>query len=247
MKRNCRVFNLIQMGKVVDYVDGWRYQKALMEQIHQAKKAGEEFDEAILVLEHAHVYTLGRGADESNLLDDVVKRYAVRVERGGEVTYHGPGQIVAYPILDLYRHKKDLHWYVHTLEQTVINTLELYKIEGERSSVNTGVWVQKNKICAVGITASRWLTMHGIAINVNCDLDKFRKIVPCGIRDVDRGVTSISKELSETTNMNHVVNTFIAKFCNNFNLEPVWKSEIDIKQVLSKSPELVSQIPKILN
>lgn len=116
----------------------------------------------------------------------------IRVERGGEVTWHGPGQLVVYPILDLDNHKRDLHWYTSQLEESVIRLLrEEYSVESGRNDVNTGVWVQKNKIAAVGVTASRWITMHGISLNVNPTMADFNLIVPCGITEAGFGVCSL--------------------------------------------------------
>ena len=121
-----------------------------------------------------------------------------RISRGGEVTWHGPGQLVAYPLLNLAHpwHKKDLRWYVHQLEETVIQTLAKVGILGERSCVNPGVWVGRRKIAAIGISASRWITMHGIALNISCDLSMYETIIPCGILPAQGGVTSINEELS---------------------------------------------------
>ena len=191
--RRVRLFNLIGSGRLVDFTLAWRYQRALLEEMHVLRKTGSDFSEAVLLLEHDHVYTLGRAADEANVLSEQLRGSSslVRVERGGEVTYHGPGQLVVYPLLDLNRHKRDLHWYVRSLEEAVIGVLAEYGVPGERSEVNSGVWVGKRKLCAVGVTASRWLTMHGLAVNVNCDLSKFENIVPCGISDPERGVTSL--------------------------------------------------------
>ncbi len=159
-----------------------------------------EVENCLLLVQHPSVYTLGRGASLNNLKFQPETNSAhmtIRIERGGEVTWHGPGQVVAYPLFDLNKHKRDLHWFTNGLEQTVINLMKRYSLSGERSEVNTGVWVGKNKISAIGVTASRWITMHGIALNVDCDLRNFEQIVPCGIAAPDRGVCSMQSVLEQ--------------------------------------------------
>jgi lipoyl(octanoyl) transferase len=195
--RHCIVYNAVSGGSLTSYEKAWRYQKLLVEHVYQCRKANNNHPDSMLLVQHPSIYTLGRGASMENLKFKPTKdslHKVVRVERGGEVTWHGPGMIVAYPIFDLHNHKKDLHWYATSLEQTVINTLEKYNVVGERSEVNTGVWVGKNKISAIGVTASRWVTMHGIALNVNCDLANFGRIIPCGIVISDRGVCSLEQQ-----------------------------------------------------
>ena len=146
------------------------------------------------------MFTLGRGGSAENLKFEVGGKESadvIRVERGGEVTWHGPGQIVVYPILDLDNHKRDLHWYTSQLEESVIRLLkEEYSINGGRNDVNTGVWVDNNKIAAVGVTASRWITMHGMSLNVNPTMKDFNLIVPCGITEEGYGVCSLQQHLS---------------------------------------------------
>jgi lipoyl(octanoyl) transferase len=183
----------------VDYTTAWRYQKVLNEHIHKSRKSEEPAACTILVVEHPRVFTLGRGATVDNLKFEVgsAKSAAadvIRVERGGEVTWHGPGQIVVYPILDLDNHKRDLHWYTTRLEESVIRLLkEHYDIDGGRNEVNTGVWVDQNKIAAVGVTASRWITMHGMAFNVCPAMRDYDMIVPCGIAVQGHGVCSLEQ------------------------------------------------------
>jgi len=189
---------------LLDYRKGWRYQKALTTFLNTQRKA-ENTDtyHRLILTEHASVYTLGRGSTLDNLKFDPLTAApaavpeVVRVERGGEVTWHGPGQLVAYPIFDLTHPplKKDLHWFMHSLEQTVVNTLDGLGVPSERSDVNNGVWVGTNKIAAVGVTASRWVTMHGLALNVAPDMSSYDHIVPCGIREPGHGVTSLRQEL----------------------------------------------------
>jgi len=203
--RTCRVYDLSALGSSsssVDYVTAWRYQKLLAEHAYSSKKnRGISISDSLLLLEHDSIYTLGRGATLANIKFDYQQRQqqqqqhhkVIRVERGGEVTWHGPGQLVAYPILDLNLHKRDLHWYTHSLEETVIRAVDsLFSFKGERSDVNTGVWVGTNKVSAIGVTASRWITMHGCAVNICCDMSHFDRIVPCGIVAPGRGVTSLS-------------------------------------------------------
>ena len=166
----------------------------------------------LLFCEHPHVYTLGKsGAEENLLLDEAAMAQRgvsfVRINRGGDITYHGPGQLVAYPIWDLDHFKTDLHWYLRTLEEVVIQVCAHYGIEGGRLEGATGVWVDTDslnprKICAMGIRCSRWVTMHGLALNVNADLTYFQGIVPCGIQD--KGVTSLAAELGREVDLEDV-------------------------------------------
>eukprot|EP00903_Cladosiphon_okamuranus_P008745 g8377.t1 len=154
----------------------------------EGEHATTDRHDVLLLLEHPSVYTLGRGSSLDHLRFDPTDpsssrgREVRRTERGGEVTWHGPGQIVGYPVLDLNFHKKDLHWYLRQLEEVVIRVLETYGLEGERETEHTGVWVDGAKVAAIGLNASRWVTSHGFAINVNPDLRAFEAIVPCGIQ-----------------------------------------------------------------
>jgi lipoyl(octanoyl) transferase len=188
--------NLYLLGEV-PYQKAWQWQKQLVE----ARKAvGSnlsvggmpveipggmpiEMRDVLMLLEHPSVYTLGQGADVQFLKFDPVQSDEViyRVERGGEVTYHCLGQLVGYPILDLRRYRQDLHWYLRQLEEVVIRTLACYGLEGIRIAGLTGVWLEGRKVAAIGIKVSRWITMHGFALNVCPDLTGFEKIVPCGI------------------------------------------------------------------
>jgi lipoate-protein ligase B len=154
--------------------------------------------DALLLLEHEPVYTLGRGAALTNVLFDPAAPGAPqlhRSERGGEVTYHGPGQVVGYPVLDLRRHRQDLHWYMRQVEEVVIRALRRWGVEGGRRAEYTGVWVQggSRKVCAIGLNASKWVTSHGFALNATTDLAAFDKIVPCGISEPGTGVTSLAQ------------------------------------------------------
>lgn len=192
-----------------DYKETWDYQETLFREIidikikNRREDAGLETPNHFLFVEHPHVYTLGKSGDYNNLLVDegeLKKRGATfyKINRGGDITYHGPGQIVGYPILDLDNFFTDIHKYLRFLEEMVILTLEEYGLQGERSDGETGVWLDvgtpfARKICALGVRASRWVTMHGFAFNVNTDLGYFDLMIPCGIRG--KAVTSLSAEL----------------------------------------------------
>ncbi|MDG2991916.1 lipoyl(octanoyl) transferase LipB [Candidatus Synechococcus calcipolaris G9] len=165
---------------IVPYAQAWQWQRRLVGD----RRNQPDLADALIVLQHPPVYTLGQGASEVFLQFDPQRDVELyRVERGGEVTYHNPGQWVAYPILNLRHHHPDLHWYLRRLEDVLIQTLGVYQIKGERIPGLTGVWVEGVKVAAIGIKVSRWLTWHGIALNVTNDLRGFRQIVPCGIGD----------------------------------------------------------------
>lgn len=194
-----------------DYKETWDYQEELFKEIldikvkNRREDAGLETPNHFLFVEHPHVYTLGKSGDASNLLvneEQLAEKGATfyKINRGGDITYHGPGQIVGYPILDLENFFTDIHKYLRLLEETIILTLAEYGIKSERSPGETGVWLDvgtpfARKICAMGVRASRWVTMHGFAFNVNADLGYFDNIVPCGIRD--KTVTSLNVELGK--------------------------------------------------
>lgn len=169
-----------------------------MEYIHISKSNNKPYPDCVILVEHPSVYTLGRGGTPENIKFNTMSKDSrvYRVSRGGEVTWHGPGQLVAYPIIDLTEHKKDLRWYITKLEESVIRTLHSCGIVGGRSDVNPGVWIGNRKVCAVGVAASRWITMHGLALNVTCDLSPYNSIVPCGISPDIGGVTSMAAEVS---------------------------------------------------
>ena len=182
----------------VPYMTSWRWQQGLL--AHRTSGMGAaraSLRDVVISLEHPHVYTLGRSATAAHLLFDpasgAVDAEVHTVERGGQVTYHGPGQLVVYPLLNLTRFSRDLHWYVRTLEDTIIGALAHFGLEGSRSQGFPGVWVGSRKIAAVGMACSKWVTSHGLALNVQPDLRYFQHIVPCGIED--RAVTSIAAEL----------------------------------------------------
>lgn len=204
----------------IDYKQAWDYQEKLFDQIIAIKRQNRkeetnlETQSYLLFCEHPHVYTLGKSGDEKNLL--VNKEYLKsrgatfhKINRGGDITYHGPGQIVGYPILDLENFFTDIHKYLRFLEEAVILTLSEYGIKSGRSDGETGVWLESGtenarKICALGVRSSRWVTMHGFAFNVKPDLDYFGNIIPCGI--VDKSVTSMEKELGKKVDIQEVRN-----------------------------------------
>lgn len=185
---------------LTDYHEAWEWQKQL---VQYKKKNGKLADDFLILLQHPHVFTLGRGSSEEFLPtgEDGLSYELFRTERGGEVTFHCPGQLVGYPLLDLNYYKLDLHWYLRMLEQVVIDTLADFGLVGRRDEDYTGVWVGNGKVCAIGVSVSRWVTMHGFALNINNDLDPFKQIVPCGIEDSSRGVVSIKSLLGPTFTM----------------------------------------------
>jgi lipoyl(octanoyl) transferase len=174
---------------LIPYQTAWAWQKQLVND----RKTDPNRPDALILLEHPSVYTLGQGSDLAFLkFDPATSPHELhRIERGGEVTYHCPGQLVGYPILNLQRHQPDLHWYLRQLEEVVIVVLAHYGLTGERIEGLTGVWVEDQKVAAIGIKVSRWITMHGFALNVCPDLAGFGAIVPCGIGD--RAVGSLAQ------------------------------------------------------
>lgn len=206
----------LELG-VKDYKETWDFQESLFVEIVNQKIAKREqptieTNNYFLYVEHPHVYTLGKSGDFSNLLlseKQLQEKGATfyKINRGGDITYHGPGQIVGYPILDLENFFTDIHKYLRYLEEAIILTLAEYGLKTERSPGETGVWFDvgtpfARKICAMGVRASRWVTMHGFALNVNADLGYFDNIIPCGIRG--KGVTSMHVELGKTIDENEV-------------------------------------------
>jgi len=177
----------------------------------QQQRIRGEIEDTLILVEHDPVYTLGKNADKDHLLQSRDESVDVfNIERGGDITFHGPGQLVGYPILDLSNYKKSVSWYMRTLEQVLIDTLIEFKIIAQRNDGLTGVWVGDEKIAALGVRISRWVTMHGFALNVNPDLSFYDGIIPCGI--FDHGVTSMEQILGKTQNNDNVKNVVIKKF-----------------------------------
>jgi lipoyl(octanoyl) transferase len=214
---------LYDLGRF-SYQPAWDLQTAIHQQLikqkrnHQSQdpdKSQQRDNEVLLFVEHPHVYTLGKSGNSAHLLKrlaelkDLNAEY-IEIDRGGDITYHGPGQIVCYPILDLDRHFTDIHKYMRCLEEVVIRTCSEYDIEAGRIEGLTGVWIDKAKICAMGVRCSRWVTMHGFALNVNTDLSYFDNIIPCGIRDKE--VTSLQRILEHQIDEDNVKNHLVKHF-----------------------------------
>jgi lipoyl(octanoyl) transferase len=216
-----------------DYKEVWEYQTALLDDIISVKRENrkndteQETSNHFIFVEHPHVYTLGKSGDFSNLLlneAQLKEKGAVfyKINRGGDITYHGPGQIVGYPILDLENFFTDIHKYLRFLEEVIIKTLAEYGIQSERSEGETGVWLDvgtpfARKICAMGIRSSRWVTMHGFALNVNTNLGYFDNIIPCGIRG--KAVTSLEAELGRKIDLEEVKEKILTHFNEIFEVD----------------------------
>ncbi|MBP8040879.1 MAG: lipoyl(octanoyl) transferase LipB [Bacteroidales bacterium] len=219
---------------LIDYKEAWDYQETLFNEIIDYKTGkivpenGQQHN-YLLFCEHPHVYTLGKSGSEKNLLINYIQLQAknavfYKTNRGGDITYHGPGQIVGYPILDLEKFNFGVKTYIFALEESIIQTLEHYGIKAERLAGATGVWLgtdtpQVRKICAIGVRTSRYVSMHGFAFNVNTDLSYFNHINPCGF--TDKAVTSLSKELGTAMNIEDVKKTLLQKIAEVFNMELV--------------------------
>jgi len=196
----------------ISYKEAWDYQEILFNELLQAKREGLVSDNYLLFCEHPPVFTLGKSGAESNLLmsQEFLQKHKIeyfKSNRGGDITFHGPGQIVAYPILDLEQFNMGVKQYINALEEVVIKTLQDYGIESERLEGSTGVWLDtkgKNprKICAIGVKASRYVSMHGLAFNINTNMEYYSYINPCGI--TDKTVTSLQNELGATVNLEEV-------------------------------------------
>ena len=192
------------------YWDIWQLQKEM-----QLKRIHDEIDDTLILVEHDPVYTLGKNADENHLLQNRNKSVDVfNIERGGDITFHGPGQLVGYPILDLSKYKKSVSWYMRTLERVTMDTLKEYGIKAKQIKGLTGVWVGDEKISAQGVRISRWVTMHGFSLNVNPDLSFYDGIIPCGIFHC--GVTSMEQLLGKKQDIEKVKKTVIEKFNHYF-------------------------------
>jgi lipoyl(octanoyl) transferase len=220
MKKRLNIYDL----GCADYRRVWDLQRRAQQLLIKQKKAKKDpkaplphekpVHDMLFFVEHPHVYTLGKSGDQANLLKGMaelaqIDAEFIEIDRGGDITYHGPGQIVGYPILDLDRHFTDIHKYLRYLEEVIIRTCADFGIEAGRIDGLTGVWVGNEKICAMGIRCSRWVTMHGFALNVNTDMRYFTYINPCGLTF---GVTSIQQELEKEIQMGEVKEILKGKF-----------------------------------
>lgn len=229
---NTRV-ELQKLG-LIDYKKAWDYQENLFEQIVLAKQQKRDGEKDILTpnfllfCEHPHVYTIGKSGKETNLLinEEMLKNRGAslyKINRGGDITYHGPGQLVAYPILDLDNFKLSIKSYIDQLEEVIIRVLKKYEIDATRSQGATGVWldaenrVKARKICAIGVRTSHWVSMHGFAFNVNTDLSYFGNIIPCGIQG--KSVTSLQKEIGRELRIEEVQEIVLNEFEAVFNMK----------------------------
>lgn len=211
---------------IIDYQTAWDQQEALLQTGVKAKAAGLPTEHFLLFCEHPAVYTLGKSGNEANVLMSQTAMEAQQIQyfktnRGGDITFHGPQQVVGYPILDLEHFYTDIGRYLRELEAVIIDTLAVYGIEAGRSQGETGVWIdadkpgRERKICAMGVRCSRWITMHGFALNVNTDLSYFNNIIPCGIQN--KQVTSLQKELGQAVDFENVKNQLKLSFEKVFN------------------------------
>ncbi len=211
-----KAIDVINLGRT-DYKECWDLQRKLFEQ-----RAAGEVGDLLLLTEHDHVYTIGKGGDDNHLLanEEELRSKGVAVyhnDRGGDVTYHGHGQLVGYPILDLNNYYLDLHRYLRDIEEVIIRTLAGYEVKASRDSDYTGVWVGNDKICAIGVKTGRWITMHGFAFNINTDLSFFGRIIPCGI--FEKGVTSLKQILGREVELSEVAARVVKEFGEVFGAE----------------------------
>ena len=220
------------------FSDAWQYQEEIFKKTidqkieNRSSESKMETDNFLIITEHNPVYTIGKSGDISNLLlnDNEMKTEGIefyKINRGGDITYHGPGQIMGYPIIDLDNFFTDINLYLRKLEEVIINTLKSYDLRGFTIKGETGVWVKDNnglskKVCAFGIRASRWVTMHGFSFNVNPELNYFKNIIPCGIKD--KGVTSVSELKNSNIEMNQIKQILYKNFAESFSAELVFEN-----------------------
>jgi lipoyl(octanoyl) transferase len=213
-----RICRLIRLAGLTGYGEALSLQRSLA----QERASGKLTDDLLILLEHPRVITLGRGASRSNVSvePELLRERGIEVyeiERGGDVTYHGPGQLVGYPIIDLHRHRPDLHWYLRQLEEVLIRALARFGVAGTRVPGLTGVWVEDRKIASIGVHVTRWVTFHGFALNVTTDLSDFDLIVPCGIEAVR--MTSVERERGRAYSVAEVGTQTARAFGEVFDLE----------------------------
>ena len=201
--------NILDLG-LSDYNDTWKLQKKL-----QSKRILGEIEDHLLLVEHPPVFTLGKNASEQHIINNSEDVSIIQTDRGGNITFHGPGQLVCYPILDLNHYKRSITWYMRELEQLIIDVLGEYDIKASRKKGLTGTWVKDKKIAALGVRISRWVTMHGFSLNINPDLNFYKYIIPCGIKEY--GVTSMAKIMgNEVPSMDEVKTKMTKHFTKNF-------------------------------
>ena len=202
-------YNIIDLG-ISEFKDTWDLQKELQE-----KRILGEIEDQLILVEHPAVYTLGKNASKEHILKRKEGVSVIQTDRGGNITFHGPGQLVGYPILDLNFYKRSITWYMRELEQLMIDVLKEYGIEGSTKKGLTGTWVKDHKIAALGVRISRWVTMHGFSLNINPDLDYYQDIIPCGIQEY--GVTSMAMIMGEEVpSMDEVKIKMVDYFKNRF-------------------------------
>ena len=205
-------YNILDLGKS-HYNDAWKLQKRL-----QSQRISGQIDDQLLLVEHFPVYTLGKNTPREHLLTKESDNISIiQTDRGGDITFHGPGQLVGYPILDLNQYKRSITWYMRELEQLIIDVLKEYDINAERKKGLTGVWVEGKKIAALGVRISKWVTMHGFSLNINPDLKYYQGIIPCGIKDY--GVTSMANLLgNDVPDMSEIKDTLVQHFIAKFSI-----------------------------
>lgn len=240
--------HVIDLG-LIPYKEAWDIQTLLHQELVSNKRAGypESQKHYLLLCEHPPVFTLGKSGSEDHLRLNDKERTDYQIEyykinRGGDITFHGPGQLVGYPILDLDLIFTDVHKYVRSLEEVIINTLQKYNVKAIRDIRYTGVWIPTGKgsddvqkICAIGVHLSRWVTMHGFAFNVNTDLSFFDHIVPCGISDPDKSVCSLKSLLGKTVDLQTIKDQVVVEFGTVFNLETNPTAQTPFTEPLLKS------------
>lgn len=238
-----KIIELYDLGHA-SYQPVWDLQKSIQQRLIDEKRAEQKgksnrkrLDDILLFVEHPHIYTLGKSGSEEHMLRSMMELQQLeaeflKIDRGGDITYHGPGQIVGYPILDLDRHFTDVHRYLRYLEEIMIKVCADYGFEAHRIEGQTGVWVNNEKICAMGIRCSRWVTMHGFALNVNTDLRYFNNIVPCGIDD--KSVTSLQALSGKEIDAEEVKERII------FHFEEVFEVSISKQGSLQEVEQIIS-------
>ena len=201
--------NILDLG-LSDYNETWKLQKKL-----QSKRILGEIEDHLLLVEHPPVFTLGKNASKQHIINNSDDVSIIQTDRGGNITFHGPGQLVGYPILDLNHYKRSITWYMRELEQLVIDVLDEYDIKASRKKGLTGTWVKDKKIAALGVRISKWVTMHGFSLNINPDLNFYKHIIPCGIKEY--GVTSMAKIMgNEAPSMDEIKAKMTKHFTKNF-------------------------------